>query len=707
MRKGIGLLSTFLATLAFAVGCTVHSVEAPPVTGPSEFSLSLRVTAIPDSISQDGASQASISVLALGANGQPLSALVLRMDMAVGGVLQDFGTLAARTLVTRSDGTATTVYTAPPRAPANLGGSGTVVSIVATPTGTNYQTARSQFVEIRLVPPGVILPPADTPTPRFSFSPSPVQTLLPVVFDASTSCAGSTGCTSPSGIVSFAWSFGDGTAAGTGQTISHTFRTPDAFNVTLTVTNDRGISASTTQTVSVSQTSAPTADFTFSPAAPNVNQDINFVATATSGVPGHNIVSYDWNFGSGNPQRGQTVTKSYDTAGTYSVTLTVADDLGNQRTAVHTVSVSSIAGGGLTAAFTISPAAPSVGATVFFNASSSTGSPVRYDWDFGDGVTASGSSATQTHVFSAPASYIVRLTIVDAAGRTNSVTQSVTVALGSGTAPTATFTFSPNAPGVGDPVFFNASTSIPGAGHSIVSYAWTFGDGSAGSGIAPQHAYMAAGSYSVLLKVTDEIGQSTTSSATTVSVGSPPSPTANFTFSPLTPVVGDQVVFDASSSTTAQGQTIFEVAWNFGDGTAVIRCPGDPSCTGPGNRITAHTFNNVATFVVNLVVTDSAFRTGSKSASVPVASPNPTARLTLTKSGGLTITADGSASTAVGLAQIVTYSFNFGDGSTLVSAAAVVPHTYMLAGTYGVTLTVTDNHVPARSGTTTASITVP
>jgi len=50
--------------------------------------------------------------------------------------------------------------------------------------------------------------------------------------------------------------------------------------------------------------------------------------------------------------------------------------------------------------------------------------------------------------------------------------------------------------------------STPGAGHTIASYAWTFGDGDTASGVTVSHAYKTAGTFSVQLKVTDEIGQS-------------------------------------------------------------------------------------------------------------------------------------------------------------------------------------------------------
>ena len=69
--------------------------------------------------------------------------------------------------------------------------------------------------DIRLVPPGVILPPAQTPTPDFAVTPTPVSLNVPAIFDASASCGGAVtngGCSGSSPITSYAWTFGDGSA---------------------------------------------------------------------------------------------------------------------------------------------------------------------------------------------------------------------------------------------------------------------------------------------------------------------------------------------------------------------------------------------------------------------------------------------------------------------------------------------------------------
>src|SRR5262245_60356030 len=109
-----------LLSLAALTGCTVHQTEAPALSGPSGLALTIRVAALPDSISQDGGSQSSIQVTAIGPDGNPKAAVPLRVDMFVGGVGQDYGTLSARTLVTNSSGVANVVYTAPPAQTAGI-----------------------------------------------------------------------------------------------------------------------------------------------------------------------------------------------------------------------------------------------------------------------------------------------------------------------------------------------------------------------------------------------------------------------------------------------------------------------------------------------------------------------------------------------------------------------------------------------------------
>ena len=272
---------------------------------------------------------------------------------------------------------------------------------------------------------------------------------------------------------------------------------------------------------------------------------------------------------------------------------------------------------GATAGFSVTPAAPAVFDQVRF----STGCPsgvaldcvidpanqlTTFDWDFGDGATASGREVT--HIYGVPGTYTVSLTVRDIYGRTDRASKSLAIA--AGVAPTAVIAVSPSAPEPNDTVFFNASGSTPAAGRSIVSYGWDFGDGTTASGAAVSHVYSIEGTFAVTLSVTDDRDQRGTATATVTvtAVG----PTASFIFSPTDPAPGATVFFDATASLAGNGRSIVKYSWNFGDGGA--------SNTGPK---TDHTFAAAGTYAVRLTVTNNLGEFDVVSQEVTVATPGP------------------------------------------------------------------------------------
>ena len=370
-----------------------------------------------------------------------------------------------------------------------------------------------------------------------------------------------------------------------------------------------------------------TALIIFSPKTPAADQTVFFDGSDSTSPSG--ITSYAWNFGDGTTASGVAVSHTFSAAGTYVVRLTVTATDGSTATTTQNVAVAATAPPGpLTAVITFSPQSPSAGQTVFFDGSGSS-SPsgiTSYAWDFGDGTTASG--VTVSHTFSAAGSYVVRLTVTATDGSTATTTQNVAVtstAPAPSADPIANFSFSPLAPAVDDLVSFNASSSSAAAGRTITSYSWTFGDNTTGTGVTPTHTYTPSGSYTVVLTVTDDLGNTSTA-ANTVVVGNPPQPIAAFQTSigaATTPTF-----FDGRTSTTQAGQTIVLYEWNFGDSTAILTCdlvdgdgigPGIAAnaagCGATGDTMT-HTYAAAATYAVTLVVTDSAARTDSASEDV-------------------------------------------------------------------------------------------
>jgi PKD repeat protein len=425
MRNGLRILIATLAGAALAA-CTVHEQEAPPLQGPSEYALRLSLQAIPDAIIQDGGSQSVLNIEAAGPDGRPVNGLALRVDMAVDGFAQDFGTLSSRSAVTGSDGRARVTYTAP-QAPRESTGIGTIVTLLVTPIGNDFRGQVARQVDVRVIPPGVILPPNGQPVPAFTISPSPATAFSVTTFDASNTTDEGVRCGNR---CTYSWNFGDGDTA-SGVTTQHTFREAGSFAVTLTVRDERGQEGALTQSVTVSAGTPPTASFTYSPNPPAVSQDIFFTAAASRATPPRTLVGYDWDFGSGRFANGVTTVKKYDVAGTYNVTLTVTDDAGQQGTTSQSVIVGG-QGTGIQPVLTSSPTSPNTSTTVVFDASGTRGpSPiVEYRFSFGDNTAdVVGTSPTTTHRFLTPGTYVVRLTVRDSAGRTATTTINVSVTL--------------------------------------------------------------------------------------------------------------------------------------------------------------------------------------------------------------------------------------------------------------------------------------
>jgi len=340
-------------------GCTVHQTETPALSGPSEFALSLSVSASPDTITQDGRSTATVAVTARDANGKAIANAPFRFDIIVNGSAADYGTLSSRNVVTGSDGRATAVYTAPPAPPtgSSVGTcsgniletptAGRCVEVVATAVGTDYYASEARSALIHLIPVGIILPAGSTPTSIFTMTPATPTANDNVQFDASKSCGGSTdsggNCPSTaSGLVSYSWSFGDG-RSGSGKTASHAYGTQGTYLVTLTVTNDAGVSASSTQSLNVGAGTVPTPAFVYSPTGSLVaGQTVYFDATTSKPGAGHRLARFVFNWGDGSTMSDSsspTASHAYAANGTYVVTLTVADENGTTASVTGSVKV--------------------------------------------------------------------------------------------------------------------------------------------------------------------------------------------------------------------------------------------------------------------------------------------------------------------------------------------------------------------------------
>lgn len=167
--------------------------------------------------------------------------------------------------------------------------------------------------------------------------------------------------------------------------------------------------------------------------------------------------------------------------------------------------------GGLTAVFTVSPASPAAGAAVTFDASASAGSPAIYNWDFGDGQTASGSTPTASHTYASAGNYTVKLEVGKAAAGCPfgfcSVTSSKPVVVTGQSAPVLLAAFTTNASCTSEFGFTQCSAdsgqavTFTSTSTGATSHSWKFGDGGAATGSQATHTWTQPGSYEVELTV--------------------------------------------------------------------------------------------------------------------------------------------------------------------------------------------------------------
>lgn len=325
----LSLVAALAATLA---ACTVQDVDTPQLAGPSSLARTIVMTADRDTLLQDGVSEAAITLRAQVQPGQSEN-VRLRAQVFVNGVAEDFGTLSNKTPITPT----TIFYRAPAAATTAAGRVPQTITIAVTPDDSgDFRAEMARQLDLRLIPPGVILPTNPSLTANFSFSPEQPEIFQTVTFNASSSTNRGSACGQN---CTYLFNFGDGTSSSS-MIASHQYRTVGTYQVTLTVSDDKGVQATTTKLITVKAGTPPTSmDFTFSPTSPNPNQQVFFNASAVRPAAGRTLVSYEWAFGDGTTGVGITESHIYQAVGSYVVTLKVTDDAGAFSTTTKTVAV--------------------------------------------------------------------------------------------------------------------------------------------------------------------------------------------------------------------------------------------------------------------------------------------------------------------------------------------------------------------------------
>ncbi len=317
------------------------------------------------------------------------------------------------------------------------------------------------------------------------------------------------------------------------------------------------------------------------------------------------------------------------------------------------------------------------GQPVAFNARNSSVAPgshiTTFDWDFGDGTKASGVDVV--HIYTQADSYKVKLTVTDDKGRSDTATQGIKITgkpAEPGPQPPVAIITALGQAKPGEDVLFDASKSQ--GPNPIVSYAWDFGDGTTANALNVHKVYNTSGFYNVVLTVTDSQGLKNSTNHQIQIVPEPVQPTVEVGKATPAPEPG---VTDTPVPEPTQPPAPEATDTPVPEPTQ----PPAPEATDtPKPEAQPPT---AAIGVSQDGVTQ-----------LPIAGPVPVP-------AGQPIYFLGTASSPSG-SPITGYQWDFGSGE--VGQGKVITHTYSAAGTYNVTLTVTDE--AGQSGTAVQEVQV-
>ena len=372
------------------------------------------------------------------------------------------------------------------------------------------------------------------------------------------------------------WTFGGGQPGTSTSTNPQgiNFTTAGNYGIQLTVTNtSNGCTSSLVDSVVVSNFQAGIT----APINACVGSSISFQDNSTAGAN-----QWSWNFGGQGTSTQQNPSYTFNTAGSYSISLT------SQNTSsgcTDNVTQQIIIQNAVTPSFTANPTTNCAPASINFN--NTTGLAGTYTWDFGNGQTFSGNNPPP-QIYTTSGSYNVTLSVSTASGCNGTVTQNnfiniVNIEAG----------FSANETGGCTPltVQFTDTSSTPNSANPIVSWQWNFGNGQTFNGPNPPSQTYTLGLYDVTLVVTSQSGCTDTLFINDfITVGDIDQ--VGFTFTPLTTCVKQNVNFTNTTVISAPHQPN-EVSyfWDFSDGTSTQE--------NPQHQFTADTGYMTVTLVVD------------------------------------------------------------------------------------------------------------
>ncbi len=460
----------------------------------------------------------------------------------------------------------------------------------------------------------------------------------------------------------YIWDFGDGSSS-TLTNPTHIYTTPGLYTVKLVAYTTFGCNDILTKPSYINVYARPNATITANPTSTcTANQVIQF------SCPTPGITSYQWNFGqpssgAANTSTLPTPTHTYGAQGSFTVTLIAQNVNGCSDTIVMPNFIN--IGNALVPTFTIDDSSGCAPHTVNFTAGAITGA-TSYQWTFGDPASGALNTSTTTnpsHTYSSSGTYSVTLYVTTASGCNGGVTYNNVIDVDQ--LPNPNFTVTSPTGCAPHSVQFNNTTPSSGS----YTYLWEFGDGNTSTSLSPSNVYTTAGTYTVILHAYTANGCEAIISQTNVVTINDITATLS-----ATPLKGCPALPVNFSAVPYPG--IVAYSWNFGD-------PGSGAANTSAAQNPSHTYNNIGTYNVRLIVTSSAGckDTMLKNSFITVAASPVAYTLPDTIEGCMPLTVNFADPT--GASSIWNWQFGDGDSSNVQNPS----HVYDTAGVYIVTLT--------------------
>jgi PKD repeat protein len=324
-------------------------------------------------------------------------------------------------------------------------------------------------------------------------------------YTPSTVTANASGSSDPDGtIASTLIEWGDGTSA-SGAVVSHVYKTAGAYTVRAIVTDNSGATSATTSNVSVQ----PAVVRINAPATASTSGMIVHVdSTALNGNPVDGMWAYVDGIGVYSTKGGSLIADLKMNPGTHTLKVKAWDIYGGitqGSVQVNVVNQSPVAAMSLSASSAPTGTAITASNTGSYDPDGAITSTII---DFGDGFTAAAASAS--HAYTKAGTYTVKVMVTDAAGGSASTSSQVVIA---NRAPIAKINLSASSLWLGTALSVDSSGSSDPDG-AIVATQISFGDGTSVSGTSAARTYLSAGTYTVMVTVTDNNGASSSASAT-------------------------------------------------------------------------------------------------------------------------------------------------------------------------------------------------